>query len=276
MCATLARSSGVLALDDSIYLNTRPRLTAGADISDSGLLENCGFHTCREVLIDEVCRLQYDAEDNLLTGRQPWIGMECLRELRPSEFRVVHATAGVMSALLAQEDMPCLEPLAEQRTALGTSMLLCGGYPVWTHHSALASLMLYQLRMAHFIIAGGLAGEFLDLLPHRGMRLPGAIRDRDHDQLLAVLGSMQNGVSGLYLDWECMNCDERYWRIVRSLIEAGRSGRTPDELQVCSLAGWSRYNGTLSWWFDGGAATLGHCDYWDEPQYEEYDDDEEE
>ncbi len=276
MSAVLTRRSETLDLRDSVYINKRPRITAGADISDPGLLENCGFHSCREILIDEVCHLHYDEEDNLLTGREPWIGMECLHELRPGEFRVLHATAGVMSALLASEGMPCIEPLAEQRTALGTSVLVYGGYPVWTRHPALASLMLYQIRLAHFIMAGGLVEQFLDLLPHRGARLPGAIRSRDCDQLHHALSAIREGVSGLYLDWECMNSDDRYWRIVDSLVDAGRSGTTPDELLVRRLANWSQYNGTLSWWFDGGAAKLGHCDDWDEPQYEEYDDDENE
>ena len=274
MLTTLARETGVIDLEDSVYRNRRPRITVGADISDPRLSETSGFHECREILIGEIYRMHYNCGVGLLNGDAPWVGMEWLHEIKASEVTLLNATVGVMGALLAPSDMGCIEPMVDQRTALATSILVCGGYPAWTTHPAIASLHLYQLRLAYFLMKGGLTNDFINILPLERSDLEEAIRSRDFDQLMNTLRAIKTGVQSLHLDWERMNHDDRYWQIVHAIIDANQAGEYSKLFLADAQGDWSHYNGTLSWWFDGGAAMLGHWDEWDEPLEEEYWDDE--
>ena len=253
-------------LEASVYRNKRPNIIAGADISKLESGKRLDFFGCREVLIGEIWRNQFDEGSGLLHGPKPWIGLAQASELSPEDLRVYHATVGVLGALLAPKDMECVEPFIAKFRLNETPFMAYGGHPAWTLHPAIASMQLYGLRLAYFILNGDMRDKFLDVFPHRGARIAGAIRRKDTEYLLGILGAIETGVRNINLDWEGMNRDDRYWEIVHSLVDANRKNCYGDLFELYDRTEWRNYNGTLSWWFSVGSGAFGRYDEWDDPR----------
>lgn len=258
-------------LRDPMYRIGRPKLTAGPNISDTEVKTGLDLYACREILIQEVWQRHFRDGKSILDGPTPWMAAKINSVLSAEDLRVYHATAGVFGALLAPKDMVCIEPLAKEIEYLGARMIAYGGYPAWTLHPALAGIHFFGMRLAHFILAGDLGRNFLDLLPHRGSRIAGAIRRRDTDYLLDILQVLEESLRNFHFDWESMNRDDRFWEILHALIDANNQSGYEDIFVCYDDDAWRKYNGTLSWWFDTGANLLGYDDYDDSSDDSDYD-----
>ncbi|MHB9126188.1 MAG: hypothetical protein ACYC4F_09605, partial [Armatimonadota bacterium] len=198
-----------LDLETSVYTNKRPKLTAGPDIAHPEIYTGLDLYSCREIMIQEIRGRHFSDGMRILDGKRPWIAVSRNSELSPMDRRVFHATVGALGALLAPAGMMCAEPMVREIRIQGTPMVAYAGYPAWALHPALAGLHTYGLRLAYFILEGGMRDKFLDLLPHRRARITGAIRRKDTDYLLRILRVMEDSLTNLHLDWETMNTDDR-------------------------------------------------------------------